>query len=110
MRWLRIPTRRAAMRNIVSYILAAALVAFLLEVIAPPAGFGFGAAAWPSGARQGLAPQIVDRTHKSDRLLVPKSSGRRLTPPATSVLVGCDPVFSSLSKDKQANYPGRCLA
>jgi len=26
------------------------------------------------------------------------------------VLVGCDPVFSALSKEKQANYPGRCLA
>jgi len=40
---------------------------------------------------------------------VPKASGRRLTPPVP-VLVGCDPVFSALSKEKQANYPGRCLA
>jgi hypothetical protein len=99
------------MRNIVSYIFASALVALLLEVIAPPAGFNFGAAARPSTERQGLAPQIVDRTRKSDRLLVPKASGRRLTPqPAAPVLVGCDAVFSPLSKDKQANYPGRCLA
>jgi len=98
------------MRNIVSYILAAALVALLLEVIAPPAGFGFGAAAWPSIERQGLAPQSIDRTRKSDRLLVPKASGRKLPPPAAPVLVGCDAVFSALSKDKQANYPGRCLA
>jgi hypothetical protein len=97
------------MRNIVSYIFASALVALLLEVIAPPAGFNFGAAARPS--TNGPAPQIVDRTRKSDRLLVPKASGRRLTPqPAAPVLVGCDAVFSSLSKDKQANYPGRCLA
>jgi hypothetical protein len=97
------------MRNIVSYALAGALVALLLDVIAPPAGFGFGAAAWPSVEKQGLTPQTVDRTQKSDRLLVPKASGRRLTPPAAPVLVGCDPVFSALSKDKQANYPGRCL-
>ena len=97
------------MRNIVSYILVSALVALLLEGIAPPAGFNFGAAARPS--TNGLAPQTVDRTRKSDRLLVPKASGRRLTPqPAAPVLVGCDAVFSSLSKDKQANYPGRCLA
>jgi hypothetical protein len=97
------------MRNIVSYALAGALVALLLDVIAPPAGFGFGAAAWPSVEKQGLTPQTVDRRQKSDRLLVPKASGRRLTPPAAPVLVGCDPVFSALSKDKQANYPGRCL-
>ena len=98
------------MRNIVSYILAGAFVVLLLVIIVPPAGPGFGATAWPSVERQGLAPQIVERTRKSDRLLVPKASGRRLTPPAAPVLVGCDPVFSALSKDKQANYPGRCLA
>lgn len=97
------------MRNIISYVLAGALVTLLLDVIAPPAGWGFGAAAWPSVERQGLAPQIIDRTHKSDRLLTPKASGRRLPPPAGPVLVGCDPVFSALSRDKQANYPGRCL-
>jgi hypothetical protein len=97
------------MRNIVSYILVSALVALLLEGIAPPAGFNFGAAARPS--TDGPVPQIVDRTHKSDRLLVPKASGRRLAPqPAAPVLVGCDAVFSPLSKDKHANYPGRCLA
>jgi hypothetical protein len=98
------------MRNIVLYILASALVALFLDVIAPPVRSGFGAAAWPSIERQGLAPQVVDRTHKADRLLVPKASGRRLAPPPAPVLVGCDPVFSALSKDKQANYPGRCLA
>lgn len=98
------------MRNTVSYILAGAFVVVLLDVVAPLAGLGFGVAAWPSVERQGLASQIVDRTHKSDRLLVPKASGRRLTPPAAPVLVGCDPVFSALSKEKQANYPGRCLA
>jgi len=97
------------MRNVIPYVLVAALVTLLLEVIAPPAGFGFGAPAWSSIERQGPAPQIVDRTRKSDRLLVPKASGRRLVPPAAPVLVGCDPVFSALSKDKQANYPGRCL-
>ena len=98
------------MRNIVSYILAGALVVLLLDVVAPPVGLGFGAAAWPSVKKQGPAPQIVDRTHKSDRLLVPNATGRSLTPPAAPVLVGCDPVFSALSKDKHANYPGRCLA
>ena len=98
------------MRNFVSYGLASALVALLLAVIAPPAGFGLDVSARPSIEGQRLAPQIVDRTRKSDQLPVPKATGRRLTPPAAPVLVGCDPVFSALSKDKQANYPGRCLA
>ena len=62
------------MRNIVSYILASALVVLLLDVIAPPAGFGLGVAAWPSVEGPGLAPQIVDRTRKSDRLQIPKAS------------------------------------
>jgi hypothetical protein len=89
------------------YFLASVLVVLLLDVIAPPAGFGFGA---PLVETQGLAPQIVDRTHKSDRLQVPKASRRQMTPRAVPVLVGCEPVFSSLSKEKQANFPGRCLA
>jgi hypothetical protein len=98
------------MRTIFSYILAGALVLLLLDVIAPPAGFGLGLAAWPSVDQNGLSPQIVDRTRKSDRLQVPKASGRQITPKAAPVLVGCEPVFSALSKDKQANFPGRCLA
>jgi hypothetical protein len=98
------------MRSIFSYILAGGLVVLLLDVIAPPAGFGFGVAARPSVEGPGLASQTVDRTRKSDRLQIPNASGRRLTPPAAPLLVGCDPVFSALSKEKQANYPGRCLA
>jgi hypothetical protein len=98
------------MRTLLSYILAGILAVLLLDVIAPPAGFGLGVAAGPSVNQQGLNPQIVDRSGKSDRLQVPKTSGRQLTPKAAPVLVGCEPVFSALSKDKQANFPGRCLA
>jgi hypothetical protein len=98
------------MRTIFSYILAGVLVALLLDVIAPLAGFGLGVTAGPAVNQKGLNPQIVDRTRKSDRLQVPKASGRQLTPKAAPVLVGCEPVFSALSKDRQANFPGRCLA
>lgn len=95
------------MRNFLSYILAGALVVLLLDVIAPPVGLGL--AAWPPVDGQ-TVPQVVDRTHKSDRLPVPRATGRRTTPPNAPVLVGCEPVFSALSKEKQANFPGRCLA
>jgi hypothetical protein len=97
------------MRNFLSYILAGTLVVLLLGVIAPPVGLGLGLAAWPTVDSQTI-PQVVDRTHKSDRLPVPRATDRRTTPPNAPVLVGCEPVFSALSKEKQANFPGRCLA
>jgi hypothetical protein len=93
------------MRNILSYSLAGALVVVLLDVVAPPAGLG---AAW-STFEGGAASQVVDRAHKSDRLHVPRASGRQMTPRSAPVLVGCEPVFSALSKEKHANFPGRCL-
>lgn len=95
------------MRNFLSYILAGALVGLLLDVIAPPVGLGFAARPYSDGQP---IPQAVDRTHKSDRLPVPQATGRRTMPPNAPVLVGCEPVFSALSKEKQANFPGRCLA
>ena len=97
------------MGNFLSYILASALVVLLLDVTAPPVGYGLGLAVRPPADGQ-LIPQVVDRTHKSDRLPVSRATGRRTTPPNAPMLVGCEPVFSALSKEKQANFPGRCLA
>jgi hypothetical protein len=97
------------MRNFLSYILAGALIVPLLDVIAPPVGLGLGLAAWPPVDGQTIR-QVVDRTHKSDRFPLLRATGRRTTPPNAPVLVGCEPVFSALSKEKQANFPGRCLA
>jgi hypothetical protein len=96
------------MRNFLSFILAGTLVVLLLDVVATPVGLGLGVAGWPSVDGQAV-PQMVNRTHKSDRLSVPRASGRRLIPPKAPVLVGCEPVFSALSREKQANFPGRCL-
>jgi hypothetical protein len=98
------------MRNFVSYVLASAFVVLLMAVIAPPVGFGLGVSARPPIEGQRLVPQIVDRARKSDRLQVPRASERQTTPPAAPVLVGCEPAFSALSKEKQANFPGRCMA
>ena len=49
------------MRNFLSYVLVGALVAILLDIVAPLAGLGLGVAAWPSADSQ--MPQVVDRTH-----------------------------------------------
>ena len=98
------------MRSSISYILAAALVALVMEVIAPPAGFGFAV-----GARTPVdgnaRPQIVDRAHKGDKLPFPAANGRRNVPAGKpAMLIGCEPVFSSLSSGARANYAGRCVA
>ncbi len=97
------------MRSFLSYVLGGALVVVLLDIVAPPVGLGLGSAAWPSVDSES-PPQVVDRTHKSDRLQVPRANGRRLVPVGAPVPVGCEAAFSTLSKEKHANFPGRCLA
>jgi hypothetical protein len=81
-----------------------------LDVIAPPAGFGLTVGAW-STVKGSVTPQVVDRTHKGDKLLLPTANGRRTTQPhAPPLLIGCEPVFSSLSAVARANCAGRCVA
>jgi hypothetical protein len=97
-------------RGFVSYIFAAALVVLVIDIIAPPAGFGLAVGAWPS-VDGNASPQIVDRTHKGDRLHFPSANNRRNTPAAKpAMLTGCEPVFSALSSGARANFAGRCVA
>jgi hypothetical protein len=58
-----------------------------------------------------MPPQVVDRSHKGDKLQLPTANGRRKTPAAApAMLTGCDPVFSSLSSSSaRANFSGRCI-
>jgi len=98
------------MRKFVSYIFAGSAVVLAIEVIAQSAGLGFGVVAWPAVA-ESAAPQIVDRTHKGDRLRAPMANDSRRTPSSVPpALVGCEPVFSALSSGARANFPGRCVA
>jgi len=93
-----------------SYIFAGSAVVLAMDVIAPPADLGLALMAWPAVAGN-TTPQIVDRTHKGDRLKAPMANDRRRTPPsAPPVLIGCEPVFSALSSGARANFPGRCIA
>jgi len=99
------------MRAFISYILAALVVVIALDAIAPPAGFGLAIGARPAVEQENATGQVVDRTHKADRLQVPSANGRRMSPPrAPAVLIGCEPVFSSLSANSRANFAGRCAA
>ena len=92
------------MRNIVSYFFAGAFVVLLLDAIVPPAGLVLGPLHGHQSRGSYWRPRLLIALDKGDRLLVPKASGRRLTPPAAPVLVGCDPVFSSLSKDHRPTF------
>ena len=97
------------MRSFISYVLAAGLIAFALEVVAPEAGFGLAAGAWSTDGN--AAPQIVDRTHKGDKLQFPAANIRRPPPSGKpAMLIGCEPAFSSLSSGARANFAGRCLS
>lgn len=97
------------MRTLVSYFLFGALVVLALD-IAPPAGFGLAVGAWRAVDRS-VTLQFVNRTHKGDKLLLPMANERRKTPPhKPAVLIGCEPVFSSLSAAARVNFAGRCVA
>jgi hypothetical protein len=97
------------MRGVISYVLAGIFVVLAMDIVAPPAGLGLSVSAWPALEERSVL-QSVDRTHKSDRLPIPAASGRRpATPQAPATLIGCEPVFSSLSSAASANFPGRCV-
>lgn len=100
------------MRRFASYSVASILVLLVAIFIAPASWLGL-----PVGARtvveHGMAPQTVDRSRKSDRLVLPVTViGKQQQAPAMpdKILDGCDPVFSPLSSGAKANLPGRCIS
>jgi hypothetical protein len=95
------------MRGFISYILAGAVVVIAMDAMAPPVGLGL---ATGTSLAVEEAGQVVDRTNKGDRLQVPLANGRRIPPRAPAMLVGCEPVFSSLSTGSRANFAGRCVS
>ena len=60
------------MRNFISSILAAALIALVLDAVVLPAGFSLAVTARHS-IENDLSGQVVDRTRKGDRLHVQES-------------------------------------
>lgn len=98
------------MRRFASFILASAFVVLAMEMIAPSVGRGLAMGVRPPS--NGSEPsQVVDRSHKGDKLQLPTAIGRRKTPLNTpAILVGCEAVFSSLSAGARANFSGRCIA
>lgn len=98
------------MRGFVLNIILGTAVVVMLGVVAPPlVGFALGAR---QPADDVGNSQIVDRTHKGDRLQLPTVNGRQKPPTsAPKMLTGCEPVFSSLSSSAAtANFAGRCVA
>ena len=97
------------MRNFISSILAAALIALVLDAVVLPAGFSLAVTARHS-IENDLSGQVVDRARKGDRLHVPlanQPASPRTTP---AMPIGCEPAFSALSTGAYANFAGRCLS
>lgn len=98
------------MRGFILYLVAGIFVVAALDIVAPPLGFGLTAGA-SAVSKRDLVPQTVDRTNKSDRLVVPAAAGKEQKPRKSPVvLVGCEPAFSPLSASARANFVGRCVA
>lgn len=98
------------MRGLILYLVMGIFVVSVLDIVAPPLGFGLTAGASAVSERD-LIPQTVDRTNKSDRLAVPAAVGKEQKPRKSPVvLVGCELVFSPLSASARANFVGRCVA
>ena len=98
------------MRGIATYLMAGTLVVMAMDFVAPPVGLGLAVRATPV-AGPSATTQIVDRTQKGDRLILPTSVGEQQTPePPSPIMIGCDPPFSRLSASARANVSGRCVA
>jgi hypothetical protein len=101
------------MRGLVSYILTCVVIMLAWSFITPPTGLRPALGNWSEAPvvidDAPILPQYVDRTHKSDRLMMPAAIGKRRAPAAVpAVLVGCEPSFSPLSAS--ATIAGRCIA
>jgi len=97
------------MRNFISSILVAAVVALVLDALVLPAGFSLAVTARHS-VQNDFSAQVVDRTRKGDRLRVPLANQPVLPKTTPTMPVGCEPAFSALSVGARANFAGRCLS
>jgi len=98
------------MRGIASFLLAAILALLATNLVALPVSLGLWGGAWPA-TEHNATTQLVDRTHKGDRLNWSPAVGKQQMPEKPpAVMIGCDPPFSSLSASARAAYPGRCVA
>lgn len=96
------------MRNFISSVLVAAVIALVLDAVVLPAGFSLAVGAGPS--ERDVGSQFVDRTRKGDRLQVPLANRPMSPPTKPTMLIGCEPAFSALSAGAHANFAGRCLS
>jgi hypothetical protein len=54
--------------------------------------------------------QIVDRSHKGDRLSLIAITKKAKPSPGTGVPEGCEPAFSPLAVQEADNFAARCLS
>jgi hypothetical protein len=97
-----------AMRGFLSYLLAGTVVVLAMDFVVAPNGLTPSLAA--PVAEQSLPQQLVNRSNKSDRMPVASQVRKDQPQKARRVMVGCDPVYSTLAASAQANFAGRCIS
>ncbi len=101
------------MRGIASYLLAGVFVVLALDIVAPPAGFGFSPVGASTSSINNVPLQAVDRTNKGDRVQVStigKTRDEAQQQVRQKMLSNCDPAFSPLSAQARANFARSCAA
>ncbi len=96
------------MRGFASYSMAAFFVVLALDMIAPPAGFGFSPVT--AAPADNAALYNVNRTNKGDRAPMMTVGKQQPDQQAPKMLPGCDPAFSPLSASARANFARSCVA
>jgi hypothetical protein len=98
------------------YLAAGLLVGLAVSFLVPPAETSF-ALGTSSVSTHSVSTQIIDRTHKADRLPLPQQFIHSVPPsrhtPATQtgpVGLGCDPAFNPKCLVVELDYPTVCVS
>ena len=104
------------MCNAASYLASILLIGVTISILTPKAETGL-ALDVRSVSTRSMSEQIVNRSHKADRLILPTKAIRDVGPShparepvkAPRILPGCESALGPTSISARLNYPTRCL-